>query len=56
MAAIARLNLVLKMKRKMMMMREAAKESEDKLRENSKLDRVLLTRLSWISLWLSALI
>ena len=56
MAAIARLNLVLMMKRKMMMMREAAKESEDKLRWNSKLDRVLLTRLSWISLWLSALI
>ena len=56
MAAIARLNLVLMMKRKMMMMREAAKESEDKLSENSKLDRVLLTRLSWISLWLSALI
>ena len=55
MSAMVLLNLVLMMMSKTMINREAPKESEDKLRWNSKLDRVLLTRLSWTSLWLSAL-
>ena len=54
MSAMVLLNLVLMMMRRTMINREAQKETEDKLRWKLKLDRVLLIRLSWTSLWLSA--
>jgi hypothetical protein len=54
MSAMVLLNLVLMMMRRTMINREAPKEIEDKLRLKLKLDRVLLIRLSWTSLWLSA--
>jgi hypothetical protein len=54
MSAMALLNLVLMMMMRTMINKEAQKEIEDKLRWKLKLDKVLLMRLSWISLWLSA--
>ena len=54
MSAMVLLNLVLMMMRRTRINREAPKETEDKLRWKLKLDRELLIRLSWTSLWLSA--
>ena len=54
MSAMVLLNLVVMMMRRTRINREAPKESEDKLRWKLKLDRELLIRLSWTSLWLSA--